>query len=99
MVRTIEYSVKRWDTSIFNLYVNGKIVYSPEMDNDFIRGKFSYGGYIEGTIARTITSDIDDTATIGRTLPSWLIEGLSFNNRLINRIRNKLHNDSDSLPN
>src|SRR4030042_235350 len=99
MGRTIDDVVKNWDKSMFGIYVNRDIKYSPEMDNDFVRGNFSYGGYCEGTAARAVTSDIDDTATKGRTLSSLLIDGLSSVNRLIKRISNKLHNDNDSLPN
>lgn len=98
MDKTVADVRDKWDRLMFGLYVNKNIPYSADMDNKFVRGNFSYGGYCEGTFKKSFTSDIDNTATKGPALPSWLIEGLSLANSLIKKVRGKLHNDIDTLP-
>ena len=87
-----------YEKLMFGLYVNKNITYTPHMDNSFIRGNFSYGGYSTSTFKKAFTSDIDGTATKDKTLTYWWIDGLTQANKLIRIIGEKLHEYMEKIP-
>jgi len=98
MEKTISDVREDYEKLMFDLYVNKNITYSPNMDNIFIRGNFSYGGYSTSTFKKVFTSDIDGTATKDKTLTYWWIDGLTQANKLIRRIGEKLHEYMEKIP-
>jgi hypothetical protein len=106
MVKTISDVGEDWSKLMFDHYVGRRIKYSPEMDNKFVRCNFSYGMHPGGTFIQSFTSDIDNTATTDTkrskenqfNLTNWLVEGMGEANKLLRRIREKLHNYIFSLP-
>lgn len=98
MEKTIDEVKADYKETIATLYLDRTIDYSPEMDSIFVRGTHSFGGYQEGTLKKVLTSDVDETITIGEHLTTKWIDGLSQINRLINRFHDEFLHYMNSIP-
>ncbi|MEM2146689.1 MAG: hypothetical protein QW279_15105 [Candidatus Jordarchaeaceae archaeon] len=65
------------------VYLNKDINFSSKMDYDFVGEQFSFGGYVNGTIQKVITFDIDDTIGKGAHLGELVDKFIGvFNSRI-----------------
>jgi len=80
----------RYKETLAELYLDRKICYSPEIGYVFVKGMHSFGGYHERTLKRGISSDVDDTLTVGESLTVKWIYRLSEINGLVRRNRGEL---------
>jgi hypothetical protein len=74
-----------------NVYLNRDIKYSPEMDNDFLRGDHSFGSYVSGSLKKISTLDIDDTLGVGPHLGERVIHFLGTTNSIIGTLVDDLY--------
>lgn len=72
------------------VYLKRDIKYSPNMDYDFVGQEYSFGNYVNGTLKKVVTFDIDDTLGKGTHLGVLCDIAIGFYNKNIKRFVNDL---------
>lgn len=80
----------RYKETLAELYLDRKICYSPEIGYVFVKNMHSFGGYHARSLKKGISSDVDDTLTVGESLTVKWIYRLSEINGLIRKNKEEL---------
>ena len=90
MDKKVDELKARYKKTLAEHYLDRDIDFSPEIGYTFVRGMHSFGGYYDGTLKKGISSDVDDTLTLGESLTVKWIYRLSEINVLVRKNKEEL---------